>query len=325
MGFFKNKRGKEDNVSVNTNQIAGNNTGITTGEAADNGYMRYGFDFLSKRMDSYMKEEVNLSLCMDQIKQRTQVTQEQLDNIHSVINMINRHYEDFHGYADEINGVMDESDSRINDSDQSMSQLTNQIESSKNQLLNMINTFEQFEKDFNNITELTQNIAGISSRTNLLALNASIEAARAGEAGRGFAVVADQIRELSASTAALVSGIDESILALRSTLQSLQDDIGKTSDMMQSNIESAEGLRASIDQVKTCTDQVKEVSGNIIDSISESSEQVNEAMEGIDHMRTAVESIEAEVDNLNIKSSEKSTALCEMDDILHQFNRILHE
>ncbi|MEM9639070.1 MAG: methyl-accepting chemotaxis protein, partial [Pseudomonadota bacterium] len=45
-----------------------------------------------------------------------------------------------------------------------------------------------------------QQIAGIATQVNTLAINAKIEAARAGDAGRGFAVVAEAINELSQKT-----------------------------------------------------------------------------------------------------------------------------
>lgn len=98
---------------------------------------------------------------------------------------------------------------------------------------NMIQNFDvtlnasiEDSRQIEKISNLTADILGIASKTNLLALNASIEAARAGEAGKGFAVVADEIRQLADSskeTAGNIQQISESVVA---AVMSLAENAG---------------------------------------------------------------------------------------------------
>lgn len=74
-------------------------------------------------------------------------------------------------------------------------------------------------KNVEEIKSMVQDLTKVSSKQNILALNASIEAARAGEAGRGFNIVAGEMGKLSSTAAgkyaAIISKAEEIDVSLK--------------------------------------------------------------------------------------------------------------
>lgn len=147
----------------------------------------------------------------------------------------------------------------------------------------------EFKHEFENVKQETSTIEGISSKTNLLALNASIEAARAGEAGRGFAVVAEEIRELSSGTRTSSTRIMEALAHLEDTSGRMMESIAETVDLIQVNIEKVSNVDKSVtnitndavslgENIKVVDNAVKEVAASN-ETLVVNMKQVGEVME----------------------------------------------
>ena len=147
----------------------------------------------------------------------------------------------------------------------------------------------EFKNEFENVKQETSTIEGISSKTNLLALNASIEAARAGEAGRGFAVVAEEIRELSTGTRTSSTRIMEALAHLEETSGRMMESISETVDLIQVNIEKVANVDKSVtditndaatlgENIKVVDSAVKEVAASN-ETLVVNMKQVGEVME----------------------------------------------
>lgn len=167
----------------------------------------------------------------------------------------------------------------------------NLLNESVNNASTKIQSLEQKASEIQSITDV---IDGISSQTNLLALNAAIEAARAGEQGRGFAVVADEVRALAAKTADATRQIGEMLNQISSETNDTTAVMGTIVEQTESVVSTMSSLTASFADIN-----------HLMEDSSTANNEINQALQEQDSAAAEISSSVASLhDFLVEKSSE---------------------
>ncbi|MBQ9119337.1 MAG: methyl-accepting chemotaxis protein [Lachnospiraceae bacterium] len=152
------------------------------------------------------------------------------------------------------------------------------------------------------INQLTNAIAEISTQTSLLALNASIEAARAGEAGRGFAVVATEISKLAQQTNDTVENINQIVGEVNEAVL----DMAKCLDVSMEFI--ADTVLEDYENFGKVSEQYQHDADIVEDSMSEVNTAIVKLAENIAQIKTAMDGIGITVNEAGISINEIATS-----------------
>ena len=180
--------------------------------------------------------------------------------------------------AEQSNDIMDRAGKQYKASRQSADEAVSIYQATREEMERAIADSRRVEE----INALTEEILTISSKTNLLALNASIEAARAGEAGRGFAVVAEEIRELADNSRRAVDKIRQVTEGVVDNVSFLSETSGKLLEFMNGKvIEDYKGMTELAGMYEKDAEFYNDISGDLgaaSQEMSASMTQINESI-----------------------------------------------
>jgi len=272
------------------------NTGGTSAEApqqASNHFANIG-EQIGGQASELAINSAEISFFLTQLSEDIEKSSDDVDRLATAAEQMSMNSKQINDNAERASQQASEAMSASSSSSQQLNDNITVVNLLNESVNNASDKIQSLEKKASEIQSITDVIDGISSQTNLLALNAAIEAARAGEQGRGFAVVADEVRALAAKTADATHQIGE-------MLNQIGKETSETTTVMSTIVQQTDSVvNTMIDLSQSFTDI-----DNLMADSSAASNQISHALQEQDSAAAEIStSVVSLHDFLVDKSSE---------------------
>ena len=189
------------------------------------------------------------------------------------------------------------------------------------EILTVLNEAIEGSRSVDQVNGLTGAILGISSQTNLIALNAAIEAARAGEAGRGFAVVAEEIRQLAASSSETANRIQEVNATVTHAVYNLSENAQNLVNYIEESIvasgqqyqNDAAYIRRAMAEFNANTDRLKSSMTEIVESIETITKAIDDGASGVSGVAGSTQHLVADMTEITSRMDVNHKVAAELE------------
>ncbi|RXZ82478.1 methyl-accepting chemotaxis protein [Paenibacillaceae bacterium] len=177
---------------------------------------------------------------------------------------------------------------------------------------------KKLEEHADKIGQIIDVVDDISSRTHLLALNASIEAAHAGEHGQGFQIVAIEIRKLANHTTLEVKNIG-------TIIQAIQTDLGVAVARMELQAQSTQAESAKTDESIEQLHQISDAVGRTVQAVNSIAEMMHAQSEKMETILSGSEQVASTAGDNALKLSGIASSVQEQNAMVEEVAAASHE
>lgn len=246
--------------------------------------IRESSGILKKITDEVMTGAEHVREEMEHISDSMGMQNQSVSDGRTKLELFQEQIDQFHDQFQGMRGIVRDVNTKITDSTGITTDLEKSADKSMGNMRKLQTGIEELERKSQDITDIISTITRISTKTNLLALNASIEAARAGEAGKGFVVVADEIRTLAEQTQGATENIRQLIGEIQAQIDGTVSEIEGVADMFARNVRIIDKVHHSFDDIADCVADMDNRNQVLYDGLREfvaAKEDITEAFESI--------------------------------------------